>query len=293
MRPESATVVDEQHLRPVERVRVEQGLEHLRLRERRADAGVELDVQRVAGLDPERVRETAGEEHPAARDRDDEVRPEAAEVDDGREFAVRLAEALPGEDLALRLCHAKYATRHGDGDRRGSGLVQQDHRPDRRLAVPPRARERDHPGLLHPAHQADAHRSPRHHRRGVQLVRGRPAARLGPVGASPREARRHVRAQAHAAHRDGAHRGIQLVARLRRRLHDPSSSPGRSRGSTPSGCRSRSRSSSTGAAGRASGPRRRVARPARSSSRSRSVRSPARSSRRGSSAGPAGTSCSR
>lgn len=77
-----------------------------------------------------------------------------------------------------------------------------------------------HPaGFLHPPVPRDR-RAPGHTRRRHQLVRGRATAALGPGPPRARQARRHVRAQAHPAVLGDRHRGGELGAGVRRLLRD-------------------------------------------------------------------------
>ena len=67
--------------------------------------GVELDVHRERVLHAERVAERAGDEQPAARDSEHEVRREAVVVDRRRELARAVAQLVPRHDLVRRVAH--------------------------------------------------------------------------------------------------------------------------------------------------------------------------------------------
>src|SRR5262249_56024286 len=65
------------------------------------DAGVELDVHRERVLDAQRVRDRAGDEQPAAGDREHDVGPVAVVVYRLRELAGAGPELRPAHHLAL------------------------------------------------------------------------------------------------------------------------------------------------------------------------------------------------
>lgn len=78
------------------------------------DVGVELDVDRVRQLDPERVGQPAPGQQPAARHRDEDLRLEAGVLDLLRELTAGLAEAVPREDLLLgQVVGIRVVGRHG------------------------------------------------------------------------------------------------------------------------------------------------------------------------------------
>ena len=93
-------VVGDQHAGGAEVDEVGDGRQQHRQLEPLVDAGVELDADRGGVLDPERVRERAGDEQPAARDPEHEVGDPAVGVHRLGELAAADAEVVPAHHLS-------------------------------------------------------------------------------------------------------------------------------------------------------------------------------------------------
>ena len=100
--PAVGDVIDEQHPAPVEVGHVQLGRKHLGRIEHRADARVELDVDRAAVLDAEPVGDRARRQQSAPGDRDDDLGDESVGEDRPGEVSGCFAEAVPGQLFALR-----------------------------------------------------------------------------------------------------------------------------------------------------------------------------------------------